>query len=170
VPLIIRVLLAFSVSFSACAGDERYLCQPDEDVVFGCNLGRKMASVCASHGVTQTTGHVQYRFGTPSDLELVYPAKLEPPKGHFFYSQAMFSGGDGSRIRFRNKDHEYFVFSKSVRTNFTAGEPNEPQESAGVFTRFNGRFSATRVCASYDAVGGPALDHLDTEGYDYDAP
>ena len=168
--LINRGLFILFLSTSAYAGDARGLCHADEDVVFSCDLEKKVAAVCASHGVTATSGYIQYRFGTLAKLEFVYPSELKPPRGHFFFSHTMFSGGDGSRIRFKNHEHEYFFFSKSVRTNFEPDGNNDPQDSAGIFTRFQNNFSKVRMCLDWDAMNGPGTDAMDREEFDDDAP
>lgn len=139
--------------------------------MFSCLLEHKVAAVCASHGVTATSGYIQYRFGIPEKLEFVYPSELKPPKGLFFYSFTLFGGGDGSRIRFKNQEHEYFLFSKTVRTNFNPDDGNnDPQDSAGIFTRLQNKFSKVRMCLDFDPIYGPGIDAMDREEYDDDAP
>lgn len=38
-------------------------CAPSEQVVFSCDIGRKVASICASKPLSATAGYMQYRFG-----------------------------------------------------------------------------------------------------------
>ena len=168
--LIKRGLFMFFVCAPAYAGDARNLCHADEDVLFSCDLEKKVAALCASHGVTATSGYIQYRFGTLAKLEFVYPSELKPPKGNFFHSFTLFGGGDGNRIRFENAGHEYFLFSKTVRTNVNPGETNDPQESAGIFTRFQNKFSKIRACLDWDLINGPGVGAMNREDYDDSAP
>ncbi len=62
------------------------LCTAEEDVYFSCPLpGNKIVSVCASNNEAPGSGYVQYRYGTPDNMELLYPNKKAPPAGKFFW-------------------------------------------------------------------------------------
>ena len=101
-------------------------------------------------------------------MELVYPTRLLAPKGHFVISQAMFSGGDASRVRFKNAQHEYILFDSMIRTNFKPGEPNDPRFSSGIVTRHAGKVTSRRLCSGDLPIAAAAHKHLDHEPYDYD--
>ncbi len=163
-----RILfIVFICSSAVCHGSQQWaLCEAHEKLVFGCVTGKKVASICASPDVTSTTGYVQYRYGTVGRLELVYPDHRKPPKGHFFFSRTDYSGGEENRIRFNNDGYDYVVFNNTVRTNFKAGEPNNPQESAGIFTRRTGKTSRPRKCDDFVGVGEIAVKYFDKEEYD----
>lgn len=91
------ILTMGAIALDAFAGtpEQSYLCKAQETLLFGCNAVSKMISVCASQGFSATTGYVQYRFGTPGNIELSYPEKLSPPNGHFWFSSTGYSGGSG---------------------------------------------------------------------------
>jgi len=170
IEVFMRIFSVFLVllSIPAYAGEPNYLCNSDEQLVFGCSLvNKKMVSICASPSFTPTSGYVQYRYGTLKKVELSYPSAFEPPMGKFFFSHAMFSGGGASSIRFINKGHEYVVFDKMVRTNFTPGEPNNPEFSSGVITRYRGK-NTSFLCQEDASIGGEAHEQLEKEDYDYD--
>lgn len=96
-------------------------------------------------------------------VELVYPVELVPPKGRFFFSRTDFSGGDENRIRFNHEGDDYFAFNKTVRTNFKAGDPNDPSESAGIFIRLKGKARPVRRCSDFVGVSDIAVKHFDRE-------
>ncbi len=52
------------------------LCEPNERVVYSCDVksSSKVASLCASQTLTEQEGYLQYRFGSPGQIELTYPA------------------------------------------------------------------------------------------------
>ena len=112
-------------------------CTASEETVFSCAMpGGKRLAVCAP-----SAGPAQYRFGT-KEAELV----LRGGK----WARAMYSGGGEAQIAFANGDTRYIVFSRMVRTNFAAGEPNYPAISDSVIMR-NDELVAVRPCAGGQA-------------------
>ena len=161
---IFLTLLCFSAN---CHADFPLdLCTPAEKIVFSCTLGAKTASICASPDLTETSGYVQYRFGTDKQLELVYPKTLLPPKAKFFFSSTAYAGGDADRIRFKIAGFDYVVFHSMIRTNFKPGEPNDPQESAGLVTRSKGNYGRPRKCDNFIAGDAAAYGYFDKEPFD----
>jgi hypothetical protein len=122
------------------------LCARGEVVIFHCEVGRKMVSVC---GGRTPTPHAHYRFGAPGDIELAYPA---PGQSGLTYAREMYSGGGALQIRFSNGGFDYAVYSRTVRTGFNGR--NNPRFSDGVMVRRGGRLLSNRSCTT--AVGGDA--------------
>jgi hypothetical protein len=142
------------------------LCTADEQVVFACQLkNKKMASLCASKVLNASAGYVQYRFGTPKSVELAYPAQRALPKGHFYISSTMYSGGGASRVRFKNGDAEYFLFDSTIRTNFKAGEPNNPAFEAGIEVKQKGRPASVRYCVNDASNSSVAYEQFEKEAF-----
>ena len=147
--------LALSALCVGAAGADRparYLCKADETILFGCMSGRKMISVCASRGFQSDTGYVQYRYGVPAKVELLWPESLQPAADHFWRSSVPYSGGGESHLRFVNQGVEYVLFDRTIRTNFTPGEPNDPDMTEGVVVRVPGHKPTARLCT--DGAGG----------------
>ena len=146
----------------------RFLCEEEELLVFGCSLGDKQVSVCASPDLTIDTGYVQYRLGTPERLEQVYPDGRLPPQGRFFLSIAPYAGGGASAIRFHIDGSDHFLFEQTVRTNFAPGEPHHPEFSAGLAIRDNekGTTTVTKPCEDNAAsIRRIAYDSFPREEY-----
>ena len=161
--------LALPAAARAAPAEPRFLCSADEQVVFGCALGnKKQVSVCASPQMTATTGYLQYRYGTPAKVELAFPAERKPPKGLFFFANTGFSGGGASELHFRIGEYDYFVYDSTVRTNFKAGEPNNPAFSAGVVTRLKGKRLSGQTCTNDASLGSAVYDQVEKEEFDYD--
>jgi hypothetical protein len=147
----------------------RYLCKPEETVVFGCDSGGKMISVCGSPGFTGTTGYLQYRFGTPSKIELAYPETPAAAKGRFWFSHTDYSGGDEAHLRFVSNGVVYAVFDRMIRTNFIPGQPNNPAMSEGVAVRLPGKKATARLCRkSAGDLSDLSSTDIDQEDFDYD--
>ncbi|WP_050585941.1 hypothetical protein [Pseudomonas syringae] len=86
------------------------LCTAEEDVYFSCPLpGNKIVSVCASNNETPSSGYVQYRYGTPDNMELLYPNKKAPPAGKFFLVDASEGSVNKSIIKFKNGRYTYLL-------------------------------------------------------------
>ena len=173
--MMLRCTLAVLALFSAhgmAHGHENaphFLCEADEQLVFGCSLGERQVSVCASADLGPDTGYVQYRLGTPERLEQVYPVEHLPPRGRFFLSTAPYAGGGASAIRLSIAGSDYFVFEQTTRTNFAPGEPHDPEFSAGLVTRREGTAISVTLCEDNDAsIRRVAYDHFPREAYSLD--
>lgn len=101
----------------------RTLCSPAERVVFSCEVGRKLLSLCATRDLDDTRGSLQYRFGTPERIELSHPAKPDHPSRHFT-SDRLWSRHYGSLIfdlAFMRGTTGYSVFRHELRGEVSAG-------------------------------------------------
>lgn len=78
----------------------------------------KIASLCASAGASETTGHVDYRFGTRSRVELVFPKDRGPPVGRFKVASFQRAGGVGSgyAYSFETDGWKYAMYSINSKT------------------------------------------------------
>lgn len=86
------------------------LCEPDEDIYFSCPLpGGKVVSVCASGNDDPSSGYVQYRYGAPEKIELVYPKSKLPPEGRFYLVDASEGSVNLDIIKFYNGKYTYRV-------------------------------------------------------------
>ena len=164
----VRCALAALVFVAAYvhSDEARFLCEADEQLIFGCSLGERQVSVCASHDITIDTGYVQYRVGTAGRLEQVYPNPPLPPRDRFFLSTSPYAGGGASAIRFRVGGSDHFVFEQMTRTNFTAGEPHDPEFQAGLVIRGEKTTTSIELCDENDAsIRKVAYDHFPREEY-----
>lgn len=125
-------------------------CASGEEELFSCAVpGGKRIAVC---GVTNAQGQrtAQYRFGSGSEAEIVLDG------GRF--ASVPYSGGGEAQIEFANGSTRYIVYSRTVRTNFAAGEPNNPEFTDGVLVLSNGKVLPERQCTaeieSVDVMAG----------------
>ncbi|WP_256583462.1 hypothetical protein [Pseudomonas sp. MPR-ANC1] len=89
---------------------EGTLCSDDEDIYFSCPLqGGKTVSICAQGNSKPTAGSVQYRFGVPGKIEMVYPKTASPPKGKFFVVDASEGSVNLNIIKFKSGAYTYLV-------------------------------------------------------------
>jgi hypothetical protein len=131
-------------------------CAPQEEVVFACRTGAKLASICASRDASATRGYVQYRFGKPDSrqsLELALPEdRPAPPKAATGESVA-FSGGGGAWMRFRKGGFAYVAYTGIGRW----GPNGETREKAGIVVEQAGKAIATLKCSGRPvSLLGPA--------------
>ncbi len=91
-------------------GQDGTLCSDDEDIYFSCPLqGGKTVSVCATGNSKPTAGSVQYRYGVPGNIEMVYPKNATPPKGKFFVVDASEGSVNLNIIKFKSGAYTYLV-------------------------------------------------------------
>lgn len=109
-------------------------CAPDETPIFACNLANgKRVAVC---GLGEHIG--QYRYGG-SRPELVLNGGD--------YAHVSYSGGGESQIAFSKSGYRYIVFWRVVRTNFSAGDHNDPATSEGVIILRGKEFAGMHLCS-----------------------
>lgn len=77
--------------------DDRALCAVNEDVVISCSLAgeNKIASLCASKGVTNQSGYVYFAQGTAGHKDYIYPADKSAPARRFKRTQLGYAGNTG---------------------------------------------------------------------------
>ena len=79
------VLALAAMSAHAAAADTQAgatQCRADEPVLFSCETGKKVVSLCGA-GKTTRLASITYRYGTPGNVELEYTATLA--NGHLFH-------------------------------------------------------------------------------------
>lgn len=95
--------------------EDATLCNDQEDIYFSCHLtGGKIVSLCASKDTTATTGYVQYRYGLPASLEMVFPKKNIPPKGVFKFVNASEGSVNKDIVKFKNGDYIYIIHQSYI--------------------------------------------------------
>ncbi|MBT9264418.1 hypothetical protein KKQ10_06005 [Pseudomonas sp. MG-9] len=91
-------------------GQDGTLCSDDESIYFSCPLqGGKTVSICAQGNSKPTAGSVQYRYGVPGKIEMVYPKTASPPKGKFFVVDASEGSVNLNIIKFKSGAYTYLV-------------------------------------------------------------
>ncbi|MEM8725471.1 MAG: hypothetical protein AAGE86_08110 [Pseudomonadota bacterium] len=124
------------------------VCSAKEEPLFSCTATNgKQISVCAS-----AEGKAEYRYGK-DEAELV----LSDP----VWASVAYSGGGEAQIAFDNGDTRYIVFSRVVRTNFTAGEPNNPAISDGVIVQRGDTVLNVQACGGEGEL--KPIDYFATE-------
>jgi hypothetical protein len=91
-------------------GANETLCSADEDIYFSCPLkGGKTVSVCAWGNNKPAAGTVQYRYGVPGKIEMLYPQNSAPPKDKFFVVNASEGSVNLNIIKFKKGPYTYLV-------------------------------------------------------------
>lgn len=85
------------------------LCLASETTLFSCLMGRHMASVCASTVLNEREGHVQYRFGSPGQVQLRFPAEKTHPSKVFMLDHSFAGKWAVTQLGFAVGDHTYVV-------------------------------------------------------------
>ena len=121
----------------AASAGTTMVCAEGGETIFSCQVANgKRVTVCA-----KPDGGAQYRFGKDRP-EIVLDG------GSF--AQTAYSGGGEAQVQFTGKGTRYIVFSRIVRTNFTAGEPNDPAISDGVVVYDGDRLMGMQTCRGAD--------------------
>ncbi len=119
-----RKKILFTTLFLTSIGAQaQTLCVPEEMNILSCEIGKKILSVCGSKDLDSEKGWMQYRFGTPEKLDMVYPEKNVHPKKSF-KSNRLYSSAEQSLIQelqFRKSDTAYTVYTQDVKGKKEAG-------------------------------------------------
>jgi hypothetical protein len=145
-------------------------CTAKEEIVFSCQTGAKLVSVCVSKGASRGQGSMQYRFGKPGSregLDQALPATAMIPRIAATGENVPFSGGGGSWLRFRNGIYSYVVYSGIGRW----GPNGETREKQGVVVERSGKMVSNLPCTGrLVSVLGPDWFEslgLETRGDDF---
>ncbi|MFT5142394.1 MAG: hypothetical protein ACI80V_002386 [Rhodothermales bacterium] len=126
------------------AGPATSLCEAAEQTYFSCRIdgGDAMAALCGSVGGNETSGYVQYRFGTPGNVIDTYPSELAGSREAFEWGSTMYSGGWDTRVRFEMEGQEYQLYDRAIKVSMS-----EKDWSAGLLVG-PGEAAATRECVA----------------------
>ncbi|MDQ7090182.1 MAG: hypothetical protein Q9M50_05985 [Methylococcales bacterium] len=83
------------------------LCNANEQVLFNCDMaaGGKTVSVCASNGLTNTSGSLQYRYGSDAyNVDMRFPQDSSAAQSLFSY--------DSQGLSFNNGSIKYQVYTQ----------------------------------------------------------
>lgn len=99
-------LLAAISFFHLSAMAQPSLCAPNEVTEWSCAAKKKTYSLCSSKDLGANAGYMQYRAGTASKTEFVFPERQEHPKGNFRLSLL----AKGVVLSFSNAGYEYAIY------------------------------------------------------------
>ncbi len=141
------------------------LCMPREPIVFSCQIGAKLVSLCRP---SEARKELIYKFGTPEQLDLIYPDRSTGGKGTFRVSSAPLVGGGITTITFRRGAYEYGVYSKVGRSaEGTAPEDRVPEFEDGIVISKKGKRLKQLIC---DDGGAGFRESVDWIGRGSDRP
>ena len=144
------LLIVFSSSVPAATG----LCLDQEQVIFHCETDRasKWLSVCAANNMEGKEAFLQYRFGTPGKIELVFPEHKHNSINQFRYSHYFRYQVDREELSFDRQGYSYSVFHDYE------GDSGPPETFEGVIVTRSGSFEAI----SEIRCKKPAINRLHT--------
>lgn len=92
------------------------MCHESEQLLFTCTTSTKVASICASKDLSNSTGYAQYRIGLIShpQPEFSFPDEPAPPRGIFRLDSHPLPGGMDTKITFANKGYTYIIHERSA--------------------------------------------------------
>lgn len=94
---------------------EKTLCGASEQIYFSCPFSdEKIVSICASGNASPSTGYVQYRYGTPDNIEMIFPQEKIPPRKKLFIVNASEGSVSKDIIKFKNGSYTYLVSQMSM--------------------------------------------------------
>ncbi|MXO66767.1 membrane lipoprotein lipid attachment site-containing protein [Altericroceibacterium endophyticum] len=127
-------------------------CGAQEKTFFSCSLENgKAIAVCLTDGA-EGKDFAQYRYGSKGKAsEMVWPKKAGDRS--LTFASVPYSGGGEAQLSFRKGDFRYVVYSRVRRTNFTAGEGNDPEFSDGVLVMKNDKIIANHACEGGGSTG-----------------
>lgn len=105
-----RAALFCSLTASSIAhAEDATLCTAGEIRVFSCTLkNAKIVSVCASPDAARR--YVDYRFGSPSKMELVYSASATVPAHRFRRGEVVYANNSEDTLWFTNGAYRYSLY------------------------------------------------------------
>jgi hypothetical protein len=102
---------ALTASASPESAPGRSLCSKEERVVFACRTGSKLLSICATKGLSPSSGYLFYRYGTSSRAELSFPQSEAHPSQVFAAYFGRWAKGNEVQLSFERGALTYTVFA-----------------------------------------------------------
>ena len=145
---------ALLAATAAAAPPPPSLCGGGDTVLFTCQVGKKLVSVC------DAGGKATYYFGKPGHVEMSSAALSIANRG--------FSGGGETQISVHNNAYAYIVYDKTMRTSFSPDGHNDPDFTSGLVVQKNGKTISTLECGSDTTIAekasqvirtGPFVEH-----------
>jgi hypothetical protein len=87
--------------------DSKSNCKAGEQILFSCQLKKRIFSVCASRDLDAKKGYMVYRVSKDGKTELEYPSSLRHPL-HVFEHALLNRGGE---LTFENNGYIYTLYS-----------------------------------------------------------
>jgi len=138
------------------------LCTTDEVVLFSCNTGRRIISLCGSMKPVGPASYIQYRYGRPNQLELVYPTDKKPPGQLFKTDFTTYARGSmESNVSFAVGEYSYTIYANIIlgsSDDMNNAPPGEYGPHAGVLVYRHEKVLKDIACRSEDLTGDEATD------------
>ena len=160
-----RAIFCAAVFFPCTVWAVTSNCTSEEAIIFSCNTGKNVVSVCASQNLSAQIGYLQYRFGPINKPNLAIPEKKVHPGSEIQAKTLTFAGGGGAYVRFQRGSYGYVVYNSIIK-----GEG----EKAGVAVVKDGKTTTNLRCkGAASSELGPdffAKAGLMTDANDFDIP
>jgi hypothetical protein len=101
-------LLLATTLHPAIARETPSHCGVNETIVFSCQTGERIVSLCASRDIGEGRGQLTYRFGRAGRVEMLFPPVAMNPQQAFTYQVLP----KGDSVRFSNEGVTYVLFSE----------------------------------------------------------
>lgn len=88
------------------------LCSANEEVIFSCIAKQKMYEICASKGLSATSGYMQYRAGVNGKVDFVFPNRRVVPAGNFKFNLL----ARGAELSFQDGELTYEIVEPLIGT------------------------------------------------------
>lgn len=112
-PNIVALLLCAMPALAQAATSTH--CKAEEQVIFSCNVGKKVVSICASDTLGPAAGTAQYRFGALGKIELKIPAQPQHPTTFSRLGVMRGPAWVDTHIRVANGEYAYTVYEGEGR-------------------------------------------------------
>jgi hypothetical protein len=121
-------IIALSLATTASAADT--LCTSEENVIFTCTAGLKIASVCASKDLSPTKGYLQSRYGKVNKVDFLAPKikKGLPPNLRITASKD--EALDYNEVSFFEGKYRYSIISTRQLKKTRNGSPTPPDSDS----------------------------------------
>lgn len=148
---ILFFVFIFNIPFSTLASQSlnmNSLCNEKETIYFSCTLeNKKIVSLCGDgdNSSSPSSGYVQYRFGSQSNKEMIYPKNRRPPLNTFFKTDN--SGGSvttSNEIYFNVGEYKYILGYAMVNNGYLAVVKGKEEQQI-FFKRCNTKYPIIEI-------------------------
>ena len=121
-------VIILSIATTVFAADT--LCTPDENIIFTCAAGLKIASVCASKDLSPTKGYLQSRYGKANKVDFFAPKIKKGLPPNLRITATKDDAIDYNEVSFFEGKYRYSIISTRQLKKTRNGYPTPPDSDS----------------------------------------
>jgi hypothetical protein len=170
VPLCVGVL-AFGVNLPSRAQMPApvapSLCEPNETVLFNCQVRTGTGSLCATKKLATQSAQILYRFGSRRCLQMTFPTNSDTTNRSISASYMQIPGGGESHVTFTRGGYSYVLYDAMYNVEGNHQGDRKKLMRTGIAVLRGRTIISDRACTNDAIMDWSVHEVLPTEEFQY---